>query len=79
MRVKSVSPDENIVLKSRKRIKPEKVRRLNKRAVDVHGEYRHFAGFSGTLTIPEEVVEHEGGFSILLSFDRWEIWHDTIR
>jgi len=46
-----------------------KVRRLNKRAVDVHGEYRHFAGFSGTLTIPEEVVQHEGGFSILLSFD----------
>ncbi|CAG5087896.1 Oidioi.mRNA.OKI2018_I69.PAR.g11661.t1.cds [Oikopleura dioica] len=46
-----------------------KVRRLNKRAADLHGEYKYFTGFAGTLTIPEEVVQHEGGFSILLSFD----------
>jgi len=61
---------DNLSSSQEKKIEPEKVRRLNKRAVDIHGEYRHYTGFSGTLTIPEEVVEHEGGFSILLSFDR---------
>ena len=44
-----------------------KIPRVNKRAAALHGEFKHWWGFSAIITIPEDDLDDEE-FTILLRF-----------
>lgn len=45
-----------------------KIPRINKRAASIHGEFKHWWGFSAVIEIPIEDVDSNSGFTILLRF-----------